>query len=459
MESEIAEPVRTYLSEHWLNADVSRPVWQVLEALGIRDPKSVNDQYCWRRPPSFVPEAVVTIWSEFVEIDRQGRWYCEESLDWGRLRFGQDRGPLQKPRARARVEMLQELSRNRKPFIALLQVNERSKEELQRGIDSSPKSRVRDEQHWCVVELIEPQDGSPGRVVLVRGDQPGQPDREPQPAAPYAHLLAGEEFTARMARAALPVLVRQARAAQTVSYKDLARELGIPFQLNLNTVLGLVGRALKAIEEGEHIHVPPIQALVVQHGDDGLPGDGIDLGLATAFRTLPRDQQRMVIRSYLADIFTFGRWTDVLALLGLRPLEEPFAGEIRRASSRGAEEGVEHRALKEFVRTHPELVGFRGPVGRSEAWLPSGDRLDVELDNGSEWVAVEVKPSTSGETDLTRGLFQCVKYQAVMEAVAVCEPRERNVRAVLVLGGALPPKLVALRNRLGVHVLENIRPT
>ncbi|SFC11092.1 hypothetical protein SAMN05216344_10962 [Polaromonas sp. OV174] len=61
--------------------------------------------------------------------------------------------------------------------------------------------------------------------------------------------------------------------------------------------------------------------------------------------------------------------------------------------------------------------------------------------------------------DITRGLFQCIKYKAVMEAVVVSEPRERNVRAVLVLESFLPALLVPLRNRLAVEVIENIVPS
>jgi len=71
-------------------------------------------------------------------------------------------------------------------------------------------------------------------------------------------------------------------------------------------------------------------------------------------------------------------------------------------------------------------------------------------------VAAEVKSSLSNTADIVRGLFQCVKYRAVMAAAQAAEGLAREARAVLVLEGNLGQELVPLRNILGVEVFEKV---
>jgi len=59
---------------------------------------------------------------------------------------------------------------------------------------------------------------------------------------------------------------------------------------------------------------------------------------------------------------------------------------------------------------------------------------------------------------MVRGMFQCVKYQAVMEATLRAIGRPPDVRAVLVCAHPLTPELVSLRNRLGVEVVVIAEP-
>ena len=55
------------------------------------------------------------------------------------------------------------------------------------------------------------------------------------------------------------------------------------------------------------------------------------------------------------------------------------------------------------------------------------------------------------------GLFQCVKYRAVMAAYQATENLPQSALAVLVLEGALPPDLVLMRDILGVEVVESVQ--
>lgn len=93
----------------------------------------------------------------------------------------------------------------------------------------------------------------------------------------------------------------------------------------------------------------------------------------------------------------------------------------------------------------------------SDFALPSGDSVDVLFINKDEWIGAEVKSAISTEADLVRGIFQCIKYRAVIEAYQASMNLAQSARVVLVLSGVLPPALVALKNMLGVEVLENIK--
>ena len=89
--------------------------------------------------------------------------------------------------------------------------------------------------------------------------------------------------------------------------------------------------------------------------------------------------------------------------------------------------------------------------------LLSGDRLDVyfELADGSK-VAVEIKPSTSPDADVMRGLYQCVKYKTILDAEDKVHGNKANNSAILVIGGELSPENRKVRDTLGVKALENM---
>ena len=88
--------------------------------------------------------------------------------------------------------------------------------------------------------------------------------------------------------------------------------------------------------------------------------------------------------------------------------------------------------------------------------LPSGDKVDVFFENKKEHIEIEVKSIFSDSADVTRGLYQCIKYQAVLEARQAAMGKPKNVHTMLALYGQLPTELVSLRNVLGVEVVENI---
>ncbi|KAF0210792.1 MAG: hypothetical protein FD139_3232 [Methylocystaceae bacterium] len=277
----------------------------------------------------------------------------------------------------------------------------------------------------------------------------------------FAELISGDELYKQRARLALPILVRQAEAGKAITYSDLAEELGMPNPRNLNYPLGTIGSTIENVSHEWGEKIPPIQCLVVNK-NTGLPGDGVAFFLRDwgDFAALPRRRQKEVVAGAHALIFAYPWWEQLLRELSLEPARPDFSEIIRAANSvRGDGESHEHRALKIFVAKNPECIGLPvgTPVGCNEVALPSGDCLDVAFDAGDEWVAAEVKSARSDDADVVRGLFQCVKYRAVMEAVQAAQSRARDARAVLVLERPLPRQLISLRNILGIEVFENIR--
>lgn len=82
-------------------------------------------------------------------------------------------------------------------------------------------------------------------------------------------------------------------------------------------------------------------------------------------------------------------------------------------------ESKEHRALRLWTMENPDKVDsrFASAIAETEFDLLSGDRVDVMLRHNVKWIALEVKSRRSNEADYLRGIYQCVKYRAVLEAM------------------------------------------
>lgn len=275
--------------------------------------------------------------------------------------------------------------------------------------------------------------------------------------------ITGDALYQVRARHAFPILVRQANAGKLIFYSDLADELGMSNPRTLNYPLGSIGRTIENLSKVWKEKIPPIQSLVVNK-NTGIPGEGIGWFLRALgdFKALSHRQRKELVAGAHALIFAYPRWEDVLRAVSLKPIKSDFSSVVREAdqpgTGQGGGEGERHRALKEFVSQNPTCIGLPRvtPMGKNEVPLPSGDSLDVSFRHHRKWIAAEVKTALSDTTDIVRGLFQCVKYRAVMEAVQASEGYVRDARSVLVLEGRLPRNLVPLRNILGVEVYESV---
>lgn len=283
-----------------------------------------------------------------------------------------------------------------------------------------------------------------------------------------AQYISGDKLYQERARTALPLLVghallvRQARADRTIFYSQLASELGVTFPLNLNYVLGYIGQALELLSAEWGEKIPPIQCMVVSK-QTGLPGEGVGWFLTPEeeddFHNLPRERQHVRLRTELQKVFEYPRWPAVLTALGL--LAKPDENLIREASKvRSGGESEQHRRLKEYIAKHPEILELPASAreGTVEFSLPSGDSLDVLFQAGADWIAVEVKSARSLLSDIVRGMFQCVKYQAVIEAFQAWQGLPQSARTILVLESKFPRELNSRRQVLGIEVVDRVRP-
>jgi hypothetical protein len=295
-----------------------------------------------------------------------------------------------------------------------------------------------------------------------------------KPGKTTSDYLSGDKLYQERARAALPLLVRQATQAHgaTIFYSDLAAELGMSNERNLNYVLSYIGNALESLSRDWKEKIPPIQCLVINKRDR-LPGEGIGWFITKKedFRKLPRREQRRLVELELQKVFAYRKWLSVLATFRLTLATVDYSrvlsktrssgatGESRVASFGAGGESPGHRKLKNFIASHPEAVGLPATLspGDTEKPLQSGDSLDVFFRHGHDWIAVEVKSALSSEADIVRGMFQCVKYRAVLEAQQAVDGFPQSARAILVLEAKLPPQFQAMKNILGIELVDDIK--
>ena len=260
----------------------------------------------------------------------------------------------------------------------------------------------------------------------------------------------------KRARVILPILVRQAMARQEIRYGDLAEELDLHHRV-LRRPLGCIGDTLLELGELWQEKIPPVQGLVVNK-QTGLPGNNVNF----LRQIVDPGQKEEIVKAELGNVFSYpkSKWLDLLEELGLSPAEPLNLQLGQPTDHRGSTvESDEHKRLKNYVAKHPRSVGLKKLLapGKIESILPSGDIVDVLFQNARCRIAVEVKSHISNEADLRRGLFQCVKYRAILRACRSLEGETYEADALLAIEGSLSKELISVRNTLGVTVIENVQ--
>jgi len=280
----------------------------------------------------------------------------------------------------------------------------------------------------------------------------------------YSHLideLIPQEKSRELVKEIIPILVRWAKQGLTTrTYDDLIKELGYERFSGIGKQLGYVDDIFKRFVELTGEEIPTLNALV-KSKSTGLPSPGFSY-VYTSYDDMSECEKKIFVTGLNKEAIEYEQWDWVLSSLGLTPsFIDTTASEtvIRLGKFFGSGgEGENHKILKEYVYNHPEVIGKKDIKKRDmEHILLSGDRLDVyfELVDGSK-VAVEIKPSTSPDADVMRGLYQCVKYKAILDAEDKVHGDRANNSAILVIGGELSPENCKVRDTLGIIVLEKM---
>lgn len=286
-------------------------------------------------------------------------------------------------------------------------------------------------------------------------------------------------ITDEQARDSLVALVRHVfrqrdGVLETLTYEELAELIqrfnkrGLPAARGMGKhVLGRMGEWLQGLSDQWGEPIPYIQTVVVLKSGQarGLPDVGIE-GLWPGYSAMTRSEKEAKLGAEYQRILQFGsRWNDVLARLGFETAVVDTlttgGGGIR---GRGGE-SAEHKALKRFVRDNPELVGAgRDWVPVEEYPLKSLDEIDVLFRSATRCIGVEVKSVVSDRDpqDYERGIYQVVKYRALLKAQARAEAGSKEqvipatIEVFLVLESRMPEQYVEVARELGVRYFENV---
>ena len=269
----------------------------------------------------------------------------------------------------------------------------------------------------------------------------------------------GDSWTKRTARSGFPILVEYARNRQEITYGEwddviVRRGLGAHVMaVQYGYPAGVIGDACEAYAKEIGVSVPQINLMVVNQ-KTRVPGRGANSyfrRFCAHFldRDVNPDQLRIPDKRALIDraqeeIFDFPSWGEVLEACGLAetkaPRSRPKRRRPRRSGWKTGPESEAHKSLKQQIADAPAMVGLKTDEnGVQEHPLWSGDRLDVYFKRAA--VGVEVKTSHAGFDEIHRGIFQCVKYKAVLRAQQIHGRRIPTADCLLALGGALPEEL------------------
>lgn len=278
----------------------------------------------------------------------------------------------------------------------------------------------------------------------------------------------------QMAPPTLSLLVKRAREGEPITYSELADALeskygfAQPFRKTFyGSPVGLVGYVLQTLGDDWGTTLPPLNVIVVGK-TSRQPGSGADPLLRDYFKAIGQSftpkQRPVLVDEAQRAVFDYGhRWQDVAEALRVR-VWTPSAGrstendvlKLPKLGGGGLGESPEHYALKVWAKEHPAFFQRHGrfATGKNEYPLSSGDVVDVHFVNGQQRLAVEVKPRHASPDEVKRGVFQVVKYRAVMRAEQRAQCQVPNAQAVLLTSTRPDAGLRALLRRLEVeHML------
>lgn len=257
------------------------------------------------------------------------------------------------------------------------------------------------------------------------------------------------------AKIVIPYLVRYAKARKSIYYSELAKLINLSNPRNLNYILGEIGILFDTLK----YQIPLLQSLVINKTSK-LPSDGIRYFLPN-YDQLSKDEKKNIAFAERQSVFDYRKWDQVLKDLGLATISIPNSNIDSEGIPKGGfggGESSEHKHLKQFIANNPNIVGANSKFisYALEYQLDSGDIVDTMFVYKNTYLAIESKSKISNEEDIRRGLFQCIKYKAVLDAMLIVQNKQPISRVVLALESPLPTKLNLIKDLLGVEVVDNI---
>ena len=271
-------------------------------------------------------------------------------------------------------------------------------------------------------------------------------------------------------------LLSVVQAGTTITYGEIAEKLaedlhidGKVFPVHVGHVVGTLMRRMLDIDNA----APLINVIVVRQGTDQ-PSYGADGFLRNRFHLggtgpIKGKEKRKLVAKAAKAVYASKSWKQIYRRLfeqeppeasPVSLIEGSEADGIPPSSSQsgqrfgGPAESEEHRKLKQYIFRHPDKIGALGKPddARKELILLSGDEVDVYIAVENTVHLVEVKSIRSSAPDLTRGVYQCIKYRAVFEAQRVGSTPDIRIIATLVVETDPPSHIRDLAKRHKVRI-------
>lgn len=267
-------------------------------------------------------------------------------------------------------------------------------------------------------------------------------------------------------------LIATALDGSTLTYGELKNylETSAHFSTIFATRIGFVaGSMMNAIQEVDE--TAPLLNVLVVNQMDRTPSHGAGSYMAIrfgnrrlanpAYKDLHPERWAGYFERAAAEVYAYSEadWAKLYKRTFGQPLPVREIDNERARRQEGREddygagpgkygsggEGQFHRALRLWVKDNPGLVdrAYAGAVRTDTEYpLDSGDRVDAVYHLKDRIVILEVKSRISNTVDLRRGVFQCIKYRAVKQAMDVRD--SVPIEAVLVTETDAPGEILAL---------------
>lgn len=263
-------------------------------------------------------------------------------------------------------------------------------------------------------------------------------------------------------RLIIPILIQWAKIGKIDStYDELIHAIGYSRFSGIGKQLEFVQRVIDELHARSGIDIPTLNSIVKSKADM-LPSEGFSF-ISERYNELNNEEKKIFVAGLDSKAIKFQKWDWVLNQLELKPTqttisETELQSIVNKMGGQGGE-GEEHKRLKNYILEHPESIGLTKIESRTDEFvLPSGDRIDAYfIRKNGDRIAVEVKPSTSPDEEMTRGIFQCVKYKAVMEAVRTIECGSFNISTLLVIGSNMSQLNKSIAKELKINYIDSFK--